>query len=76
MLFDSYENKPFEEKIALFDFRMDNTNYNLSIITFVWSNDGYWRDDEWLVADLWREDYSETEERNGKDRQIDRGRES
>ncbi len=41
MLFDSYENKPFEEKIALFDFRMDNTNYNLSIITFVWSNDGY-----------------------------------
>lgn len=31
MLYETYENMPLEGKVGLFDFRMDDANYNLSL---------------------------------------------
>lgn len=78
MLYESYENMPLEGKVALFDFRMDDANYNLSLHREVLHLLGVKIDIEEMMDD-YQKIYEEkmvleTEERNGKDKQIDRGR--
>lgn len=78
MLYESYENMPFEGKVALFDFRMDDANYNLSLHRGVLRLLGVKMDIEEMMDDYQKvyeeKMIREMEERNGKDKQIDRGR--
>lgn len=78
MLYESYENMPLEGKVGLFDFRMDDANYNLSLHREVLRLLGVKMDIEEMMDDyqkIYEEKMiRETEERNGKDKQIDRGR--
>lgn len=78
MLYESYENMPVEGKVALFDFRLDDANYNLSLHREVLRLLGVKMGIEEMMDDyqkIYEEKMiRETEERNGKDKQIDRGR--
>jgi hypothetical protein len=78
MLYESYENMPFEGKVALFDFRMDDANYNPSLHREVLRLLRVKMDIEEMMDDyqkIYEEKMlQETEERNGKDKQIDRGK--
>ena len=78
MLYESYENMPLEGKVALFDFRMDDANYNLSLHREVLRLLGVKMDIEEMMDDyqkIYEEKMiREMEERSGKDKQMDRGR--
>lgn len=78
MLYESYENTPLEGKVGLFDFRMEDANYNLSLHREVLCLLGVKMDIEEMMDDyqnIYEEKMiREMEERNGKDKQIDRGR--
>lgn len=78
MLYETYENTPLEGKVALFDFRMEDANYNLSLHREVLRLLGVKMDIEEMMDDyqnIYEEKMiREMEERNGKDKQIDRGR--
>ncbi|MBA4689172.1 MAG: hypothetical protein H2184_18755 [Candidatus Galacturonibacter soehngenii] len=78
MLYETYENMPLEGKVGLFDFRMDDANYNLSLHREVLRLLGVKMDIEEMMDDyqkIYEEKMiREMEERNGKDKQIDRGR--
>lgn len=78
MLYETYENMPLEGKVGLFDFRMDDANYNLSLHREVLRILGVKMDIEEMMDDYQKiyevKMVREMEERNGKDKQIDRGR--
>ena len=78
MLYETYENMPLEGKVGLFDFRMDDANYNLSLHREVLRFLGVKMDIEEMMDDyqkIYEEKMvREMEEKNGKDKQIDRGR--
>ncbi len=78
MLYESYENMPLEGKVTLFDFRMDDANYNLSLHREVLRLLGVNIDIEEMMDDyqmIYEEKMiREMKESNGKDKKIDRGR--
>lgn len=78
MLYESYEKMSLDGKVALFDFRMDDANYNLSLHRELLRLLGVKMDIEEMMDDyqkIYEEKMiREMEERNGKDKQIDRGR--
>ena len=78
MLYESYENMTIGAKVALFDFRMEDANYNLSLHREVLSLFGVKMGMEEMLDDyqqIYEEKMlQEKEERGGKDKQIDRGR--
>lgn len=70
MIYESYENMAFEGKVALFDFRMDDANYNLSLHREVFRLLGVETDIEEMM-DYYQKIYEEkmiqeTEEKNRK----------
>lgn len=78
MLYETYENMPLEGKVGLFDFRMGDANYNLSLHREVLRLLGVKMYIEEMMDDyqkIYEEKMvQEMEERSGKDKQIDRGR--
>jgi len=78
MLYGDYRNMTLGAKVALFDFRMEDANYNLSLHREVLRLFGVKMDVEKLLDDfqqIYEEKMlQEKEERGGKDKQIDRDR--
>jgi hypothetical protein len=78
MLYESYKNTPLEGKVGLFDFKMDDANYNLSLHREVLRLLGIKMDIEEMMDDyqkIYEEKMvRELEERSGKDKQFARGR--
>jgi len=78
MLYDSYENMSIGAKVALFDFKMEDTNYNLSLHREVLRLFGVKMGMEEMLDDyqqIYEEKMlQEKEEWGGKDKKIDRGR--
>ena len=78
MLYGDYRNMTLGAKVALFDFRMEDANYNLSLHREVLRLFGVKMGMEEMLDDyqqIYEEKLiQEREERGGKDKKIDRGR--